>query len=63
MDPIRNPYTPGAGTRPSELAGRDQEIDNVKILLARLRAGRPEQSQMITGDSGTSAHSGGRRTT
>jgi hypothetical protein len=49
MDPIRNPYTPGAGTRPGELAGRSEEIDNFKILLARLRAGRPEQSQIITG--------------
>lgn len=49
MDPIKNPYTPGAGTRPSELAGRDEEIENFKILLARLRAGRSEQSQIITG--------------
>jgi hypothetical protein len=49
MDPIRNPYTPGAGTRPSELAGRGEEIDNFKILLARLRASRPEQSQIVTG--------------
>ena len=49
MDPIKNPYTPGAGTRPSELAGRDEEIKNFKILLSRLRDGRPEQSQIITG--------------
>ena len=49
MDPIKNPYTPGAGTRPSELAGRDEEIENFKVLLARLRAGRSEQSQIITG--------------
>ena len=49
MDPIRNPYTPGAGTRPSELAGRDEEIENFRVLLARLRAGRSEQSQIITG--------------
>lgn len=49
MDPIKNPYTPGAGTRPSELAGRDEEIENFKILLARLREGRSEQSQIITG--------------
>jgi hypothetical protein len=49
MDPIRNPYTPGAGTRPSELAGRDQEIENFRILLARLLAGRGEQSQIVTG--------------
>lgn len=49
MDPIRNPYTPGAGTRPAELAGRDREIENFKILLARLLEGRPDQSQIITG--------------
>jgi len=49
VDPIRNPYTPGAGARPDELAGRDEEIDNFKILLARLLVGRPEQSQIITG--------------
>jgi hypothetical protein len=49
VDPINNPYTPGAGTRPSELAGRDEEIENFKVLLARLRAGRSEQSQIITG--------------
>jgi AAA+ ATPase superfamily predicted ATPase len=49
VDPIKNPYTPGAGTRPSELAGRDREIESFKILLARLRSGRPEQSQIITG--------------
>lgn len=49
MDPINNPYTPGAGTRPSELAGRDEEIENFRVLLARLRAGRSEQSQIITG--------------
>lgn len=49
MDPIKNPYTPGAGTRPSELAGRDEEINNFKILLARLLDGRADQSQIITG--------------
>ena len=49
MDPVKNPYTPGAGTRPSELAGRDEEIESFKILLARLRDARPEQSQIITG--------------
>jgi Cdc6-like AAA superfamily ATPase len=49
MDPIKNPYTPGAGTRPNELAGRAEEIRNFRILLARLRDGRPEQSQIITG--------------
>lgn len=49
MDPIKNPYTPGAGTRPSELAGRDEQIDSFKVLLSRIRDGRPEQSQIVTG--------------
>jgi hypothetical protein len=49
MDPIRNPYTPGAGTRPSALTGRDDEIESFSTLLARLRDGRSEQSQIITG--------------
>lgn len=56
MDPIKNPYTPGAGTRPSELAGRDEEIKGFKILLSRLRDGRPEQSQIITGLRGLVSH-------
>lgn len=49
MDPIKNPYTPGAGTRPGELAGRDAEIENFRIQVARLLEGRPDQSQIITG--------------
>jgi hypothetical protein len=49
LDPLKNPYTPGAGAPPDELAGRDEEIENFKILLARVRDGRPEQSQIITG--------------
>lgn len=49
MDPRKNPYTPGAGARPEELAGRDEEIAAFEILLARLRDGRSEQSQIITG--------------
>jgi len=49
MDPIKNPYTPGAGTRPGALAGRSEEIENFRVLLARLRDGRSEQSQIITG--------------
>jgi hypothetical protein len=49
VDPVKNPYTPGAGTRPVELAGRDEEIESFRILLSRIREGRPEQSQIITG--------------
>lgn len=49
MDPIRNPYTPGAGSRPPALAGRDAELEAFRILLERLRRGRPEKSMIITG--------------
>ncbi len=49
MDPRKNPYTPGAGARPDELAGRDEEIGDFEILLSRLREGRSEQSQIVTG--------------
>jgi hypothetical protein len=33
MDPIRNPYAPGAGTQPPELAGRDEIRRNVHIAI------------------------------
>lgn len=49
MDPVRNPYTPGAGTRPPLLTGRDAEISRFKLLLARVREGRSEKSLMVTG--------------
>jgi hypothetical protein len=49
IDPIRNPYTPGAGSRPPALTGRDEQIEDFRVLLARLRIGRPEKSMLITG--------------
>jgi hypothetical protein len=49
MDPIRNPYAPGAGSRPPELAGRDDIRKDVTIRLGRLRAGRPAKSVMLVG--------------
>lgn len=49
MDPVRNPYSPGAGTRPPALVGRDNEIDAMDIALQRLRLGRDGRSQMLTG--------------
>jgi hypothetical protein len=49
IDPIRNPYTPGAGSRPPALTGRDEEIEAFRVLLARLKLGRPEKSMLITG--------------
>lgn len=49
MDALRNPYTPGAGTPPPALTGRDPELDQFNLLLGRLERGRPEQSLLITG--------------
>lgn len=49
MDPIKNPYTPNAGSRPSELAGRDQELEQFRVLIGRLKRGATEQSMVIRG--------------
>ncbi|HEY3958497.1 MAG TPA: ATP-binding protein [Streptosporangiaceae bacterium] len=49
MDPVRNPYAPGAGQRPPELAGRDREISQFKVVLERVARGRPERSIVLTG--------------
>ncbi|MCB0890230.1 MAG: ATP-binding protein, partial [Nocardioidaceae bacterium] len=49
MDPIRNPYAPGAGQRPPELAGRDQELAQFEITLERIAAGRPDRSMVLSG--------------
>src|SRR5882672_9439923 len=49
MDPIKNPYAPGAGTPPPELAGRDDLRETVRIALARVRAGRPTKSVLLVG--------------
>ena len=49
MDPVRNPYAPGAGQRPPELAGRDAELQAFDVLLERVGRGRPERSVVLTG--------------
>ncbi len=49
MDPIRNPYAPGAGQRPPELAGRDDQLHAFDIVLERIARGRPERSIVLTG--------------
>src|SRR5262245_2578141 len=49
MDPIRNPYAPGAGQRPPELAGRDRELQQFAVTLERVAAGRPERSMVLSG--------------
>lgn len=49
MDPVRNPYAPGAGQRPPELAGRDRELEVFEVVLERVARGRPERSLVLTG--------------
>lgn len=49
MDPIRNPFAPGAGTPPPDLAGRDELRKSLRISLARARLGRPAKSAMLIG--------------
>lgn len=49
MDPIKNPFSPGAGTPPPELAGRQNILDKSKIVLSRLKAGRSEKSFLLVG--------------
>ena len=49
MDPIRNPYAPGAGTQPPELAGRNAIRESARIALERSRIGRPTKSAMMLG--------------
>lgn len=49
MDPIRNPYTPGAGTPPSELSGRGELRESVRICIERLRIGNAAKSVLMVG--------------
>ncbi len=49
MDPVRNPYAPGAGQRPPELAGRDGELAAFEVTLERVAAGRPARSMVLSG--------------
>ncbi|MCC6920697.1 MAG: ATP-binding protein [Alphaproteobacteria bacterium] len=49
MDPRRNPYSPGAGSPPPELAGRDALIEDAAVALDRIKAGRHPQSLILVG--------------
>lgn len=49
MDPIKNPYAPGAGAPPPELAGRDEIRETVRVAAQRIRAGRPAKSVLLVG--------------
>ncbi len=49
MDPIANPFAPGAGTPPPELAGRDELLEIVRIALGRARISNPTKSILMVG--------------
>ena len=49
MVPVQNPYAPGAGQRPPELAGRDDQLAHIEVVLERIARGRPERSVVLTG--------------
>ena len=49
MDAIKNPFSPGAGSPPPELVGRDPVLEQARVLLGRVKAKRPEKSLLLTG--------------
>ena len=49
MDPIENPYSPGAGTPPPFLAGRDELQQAFSVMIARAQNGRAVQPLILSG--------------
>lgn len=49
MDPLQNPFSPGAGSPPPSLAGREAIIEQCQNLLGRVQLGHPEKSLILTG--------------
>jgi AAA ATPase domain len=49
MDAVSNPFAPGAGTPPPQLAGRDEVRETVRVAIERLRRGLPTKSVLMVG--------------
>ncbi len=49
MDRIKNPFTPGAGSPPPELVGRESVLEEADVLLGRIKAKKAEKSILLTG--------------
>jgi hypothetical protein len=49
VDPVRNPYTPGSGVSPAELAGREDFRHAVRVAIERTRRGLPTKSLLMVG--------------
>ena len=46
---MQNPFSPGAGSPPPELAGRTPLLEQAHLTLGRVKAGRPERSLLLVG--------------
>ena len=53
MDALHNPFSPGAGSRPPELAGREDILTAAKIAVERTKLGKSARSQILLGLRGT----------
>jgi hypothetical protein len=49
VNPILNPFAPGAGTQPPELAGREVILNDAVVAIERLKIGRTIRSQILVG--------------
>lgn len=49
MDKVQNPFSPGAGSPPPELAGREGILEQARVLFGRVLARKPEKSLLLTG--------------
>jgi len=49
MKAAENPFSPGAGTQPPELTGRNANLERARIILERVKSGRPDRSSLLIG--------------
>lgn len=49
MDPVNNPFSPGAGAPPPELAGRNELRETIRIAIERVKKGMPTKSVLMVG--------------
>ena len=49
MDPVQDPFSPGAGTPPPELAGRGELLEEARVRIGRALNGRSTQGMLMTG--------------
>src|SRR5262245_49043739 len=49
MDSVQNPFAPGAGSKPPELAGREEILLDAKVAIERATAGRPSRGMLLLG--------------